>query len=480
MTVINQTSTVTANGNGVTTEWPYTFNIPDAASARVGLFTIATSTLDEIPDTDYSITGLGDDAGGEVTYPLVGSPIASTHRLVIWRELEYTQDTDLTNQTPYYPEVLETQLDRIVMQVQQLAAESDRSIKVTLGSTVDPDDLIDTLTQAALDAATAAAAAQLAEANAETAETNAEAALAAAQAIQASITLPAVPVALNMLRRNAGNTEYENRTPAQVAADISALRYDADLGLSVAQQAQARVNSSSVLLGHIWGLTLSNNGADATNDIDIAVGEAASTETNAQLMRLTSALTKRLDANWVVGTNQGGLDTGAIANAWYAVWLIRRSDTGVVDVLFSLSASAPTMPANYDQKRRIGWIQRSAGAIRAFTQRGEDFSWTTPANDYSGAAFTGTQLLAAPPSLLAKLRASLFYITTGTTVHLTEVTAGATGAASLFHQLTNGGQAGQFHIGTSVAQLISVSSSNTGSALTITTTGWEDTRQRFG
>lgn len=182
MTVINQNSTVTHNGNGVTDQWPYTFNIPDAESARVGLFDVATSVLTELPDTDYSITGLGDDAGGEVTYPLTGPAITAAKRLVIWRELEYTQDTDLTNQTPYYPEVLETQLDRIVMQIQQLSAESERAIKVTLGSSLNPDEFVEELQEGAAAAAASAAAALISKNNAETAETNAEAAETLAEA----------------------------------------------------------------------------------------------------------------------------------------------------------------------------------------------------------------------------------------------------------------------------------------------------------
>lgn len=47
--------------------------------------------------------------------------------------------------------------------------------------------------------------------------------------------------------------------------------------------------------GHIWGLTLANNATDATNDIDIAAGEAADNSSGA-LMSLGSTLTKRLDA----------------------------------------------------------------------------------------------------------------------------------------------------------------------------------------
>jgi hypothetical protein len=124
--------------------------------------------------------------------------------------------------------------------------------------------------------------------------------------------------------------------------------------------------------GQLWGLTMSNNGSDLVNDIDVAVGEARDS-TNAVDMVLGSAITKRLDAVWAVGTNQGGLDTGTIANNTYHVWLIERTDGTVVDVLFSLSATAPTMPANYTYKRRIGSIMRVAAAIVRFVQHGDWF-----------------------------------------------------------------------------------------------------------
>jgi len=153
--------------------------------------------------------------------------------------------------------------------------------------------------------------------------------------------------------------------------------------LSAAQQETVRDNLGVGLRGFLWGLTLSNNATDATNDIDIAAGEAASTETNPTLMVLSSALTKQLDAAWAVGTNAGGLDTGSIANTTYFVWLIRRSDTGVVDALFSASASSPTMPSNYDQKRRIGCIVRTSGAIKAFLQDGDQFMWKSAVADIS-------------------------------------------------------------------------------------------------
>lgn len=139
---------------------------------------------------------------------------------------------------------------------------------------------------------------------------------------------------------------------------------------------------------HIQGLTLSNNASDATNDIDIAAGSAGSDGTTPVLMTLASALTKRLDAAWAVGTGNGGLDTGSIANATYHVWLIQRSDTGVVDALFSTSATSPTMPTNYNRKRRIGSIVRESGAIVAFRQDGDLFLRTraTPRTSTSALA----------------------------------------------------------------------------------------------
>src|SRR5262245_48463260 len=134
--------------------------------------------------------------------------------------------------------------------------------------------------------------------------------------------------------------------------------------------------SGVTVTDQLTGLALSNNGSDAVNDIDIAVGAAASedaTVANRLLMSLTSGITKQLDAAWAVGTNQGGRDTGAIADGTWHVFLIERTDTGVVDVLYSLSPTAPTLPTSYTKQRRIGSILREAGSIVAFTQDGDEF-----------------------------------------------------------------------------------------------------------
>lgn len=134
----------------------------------------------------------------------------------------------------------------------------------------------------------------------------------------------------------------------------------------------------------IYGLTYSNNGADATNDIDIAAGGCVDS-TGVDVITV-AALTKQSDAAWAVGTNAGGLDTGAVGNSDYYIWAIKRVDTGVTDILYSLSSTAPTMPANYTLKRLIGWFKRVGGTIVAFTTYeteggGLELSWNVPTLD---------------------------------------------------------------------------------------------------
>lgn len=230
----------------------------------------------------------------------------------------------------------------------------------------------------------------------------------------------AAATAAGRLRRNATVLSWHNATAAADVLTAHLIDAKGDLLVGTADNTAARFavggNGAVViaasgdtpgvrwgaLRGHLFGLTLSNNAGDATNDIDVAAGEAASDDNPAYMLTLAASITKRLDASWSVGTNQGGLDSGSIADDVYHVFLIKRSDTGVVDVLFSASASAPTMPANYDQKRRIGAIIRST-SILAFTQRGDEFWLTTPVQDISVTedATANTRTLASVPDGIA-------------------------------------------------------------------------------
>lgn len=125
--------------------------------------------------------------------------------------------------------------------------------------------------------------------------------------------------------------------------------------------------------GYLAGLTMSTAGASTT--MTVAAGVAMDSA-NVYLMQLAASIGKTT-SSWVVGTGNGGLDTGAIANStWYHFYLIRRTDTGVVDVIFSTSASSPTMPTNYTQYRRIGSGRTNgSGQWTLFQQVGDEFIW---------------------------------------------------------------------------------------------------------
>ena len=176
---------------------------------------------------------------------------------------------------------------------------------------------------------------------------------------------------------------------------------------------------AGVSTGFIGGLTITNNGSDGDHDIDIAVGSARDYTDAVTMTQGTAALTKRIDATWAVGDGNGGLDSTdtVAASTGYGVYLIRRSDTGVVDVLISsdmtAAGSALTMPTSYNQKRLIGWVMTDASAnIYAFTQSGDYFRLGDNAlmvNDNTITSNTFEDLtLPIPPLSLAHMTGNIY------------------------------------------------------------------------
>lgn len=149
------------------------------------------------------------------------------------------------------------------------------------------------------------------------------------------------------------------------------------------QSVKAYVDANAgILRNYIDGLILSTAGSSST--MSISAG-SASDSTNVVLITLASTISKTTSA-WAVGSTNGGLDTGTIANnTWYYFFAIRRPDTGVVDVVFSTNTSAPTLPTNYTQYRYIGaGFTNGSGQWTKFLQVGDEFIWDAPSLDASG------------------------------------------------------------------------------------------------
>ena len=178
-------------------------------------------------------------------------------------------------------------------------------------------------------------------------------------------------------------------------------------------------------------------------------------------------------------------------NTWYHCWLIRRSDTGVVDFIFSESATAPTLPASYDQKRRIGAVLTDGSAdIIGFHQIGDRFNWkdrvrdlntTTPSGP--GALFVCTVPTGLNVVLLARALADL----TGTGRHAiftspdeTNVVPDATNSDFLGSGITGKVHSAFLEIITDTSAQIRqrVSSTTLWDAFIVITLGWIDPRGR--
>lgn len=160
--------------------------------------------------------------------------------------------------------------------------------------------------------------------------------------------------------------------------------------------------------GYIDGFQLTNGPVDTEHDIQIGSGAARANGDTADI-KLSSAIIKRIDDVWSVGTNLGGLDNGSVqADTWYALHAIKRPDTGVCDVLFSSSGSSPSMPTNYTLRRLIGWVRTDGSAnIVQFVQfPGGEIRLKAPGDpnlDVNETVGTTqeTHTITAPPNTLA-------------------------------------------------------------------------------
>jgi hypothetical protein len=194
--------------------------------------------------------------------------------------------------------------------------------------------------------------------------------------------------------------------------DGSVLRFTNDNGAT-----SAALGAGGISRGAITGLTLANDATNPNTHITIAVGQARDS-TDVVDLKLTTGLTKRLDAAWAVGTGNGALDAGSVAgNKGYHVFLIRRASDGLLDVLMSLSAVNPVMPSGWTAFRRIGAILVNASTfIKKFTQHGDYFELYERSAEFAGVANgSGPYLrqMVCPTGIPLKLRVFLQSQTAG-------------------------------------------------------------------
>jgi len=255
--------------------------------------------------------------------------------------------------------------------------------------------------------------------------------------------------------------------------------------LSATSLTSATFNGGALpIRGFLGGLTLSNDTTSPNTVIDISTGACAADD--ASLVMSLPAFTKSLASAWAAGSGNGGLDSGTVAaSSWYHVFVIERTDTGVTDVLLSLSATAPTLPASYTKKHRIGSIKTDASAhILAFSQNGDEFLWVAAVGDVnvSNLGTTATLFTLSVPTGL-KVNALYRFASTSATDILINSPDENSVAQNIppgnitANNAVSSGSGGNTR--TNISSQVRAVSNTSSITFQLATYGWIDTRGRF-
>ena len=157
-------------------DFPITFEFVDGATIRA---TITSSVTDvETPLEN----GVDFDVVGVTLTTRLQQP--EDDELLIYLEMPFLQQTDYNNSDKLDLTAIELSLDTLTLETQELKENSDRSVKVPLGSEDDPEDYLDTMNtlagEAAQSASDASDSADIAAAEASTVVTRSYEALATA------------------------------------------------------------------------------------------------------------------------------------------------------------------------------------------------------------------------------------------------------------------------------------------------------------
>lgn len=148
MTLSVSTSRVRYVGTGSVDAYTVPFKFHADAELAVYELDLAGVESLYVLTTDYTVTGAGEDSGGEIT--LVAGNLAAGVVLVIIRDVPETQATDYVELANFPADSHEDALDKLTMLVQQLQEQMSRAVllPVTVDATLpeiedsDSDDIV--------------------------------------------------------------------------------------------------------------------------------------------------------------------------------------------------------------------------------------------------------------------------------------------------------------------------------------------------
>ena len=243
------------------------------------------------------------------------------------------------------------------------------------------------------------------------------------------------------------------------------------------------------------GCATTLNGGTPSTTISIAVGDLQDAG-NAGAIRLASALTKNINAVWAVGSGNGGLASTLVltASTFYHLFVIKRTDTGVVDAYFDTSISAANIPSPYTLYRRVATVRTDANKLLLeYTQNGRVFVWKRPnanlgldLNATNPGTNIGTVTCTVPPDVpvivngnanLVRGAGNVLACFSDPAIYDTAVTSTASPLGQLANEVGAGANMfGQISIKSNTAKQINyrLSFSDANTIIRLNTNGWED------
>lgn len=143
MTVSSTTNKVSYSLSGSQMVFAYNFKIFEEGDLKVILRDSEGSETELVLNSDYTVSGAGDENGGSIT---TAQAYASGNTLVIIRELALKQETDYSEGGSFPAKSHENVADRLTMMTQQLKEQIDRALRVASSSAItglelpDPED----------------------------------------------------------------------------------------------------------------------------------------------------------------------------------------------------------------------------------------------------------------------------------------------------------------------------------------------------
>jgi hypothetical protein len=135
MTVSSEQSSVSYDGDGITNGFAVPFYFLVASDLQVSQVSQDGAEVPLVLNTDYTVSGAGNPAGGSVS--LVGTPTPVGKRLVIDRDPPVTQETSYQSNDPFPAKETEKAFDKLTMLVQRLTRTFSNSIHFPLAESTD-------------------------------------------------------------------------------------------------------------------------------------------------------------------------------------------------------------------------------------------------------------------------------------------------------------------------------------------------------